>query len=164
MTAGKKCRTCSQVKPLDSFYVARSNRDGLVTECKSCVSVRSRWYRMRNRERLRASDKAREGTPTRRQQHWRNTYRQRAERFGLTPVYGTGDQQVTHAAVVARYGEACHYSYDNICEGGFTVLDHYLPVSFGGAHTLENVRPACRPCNTDRYYRGLRWIDPDAAA
>lgn len=41
-----------------------------------------------------------------------------------------------------KYGDKCFY-----CGGLFTHIDHYMPLSRGGPHTLENVRPSCETCN-----------------
>lgn len=29
--------------------------------------------------------------------------------------------------------------------------DHFVPLSKGGTHTMENIVPACRPCNSKKY-------------
>ena len=44
--------------------------------------------------------------------------------------------------IILKYGNKCCY-----CGGKFEHIDHYMPLSKGGGHTLENVRPACRNCN-----------------
>lgn len=73
------------------------------------------------------------------QMAWANGYRQRARLHGLTPVI----EYFTKADVTARYGDVCAY-----CETGpFEHLDHAVPVSKGGPHTLANVRPSCAACN-----------------
>jgi 5-methylcytosine-specific restriction endonuclease McrA len=48
----------------------------------------------------------------------------------------------THQDIINRYGNQCFY-----CGELFTHIDHYMPLSRGGAHTLENVRPSCAHCN-----------------
>lgn len=44
--------------------------------------------------------------------------------------------------IVNMYGNQCVY-----CGDLFTHIDHYIPLSRGGSHTLENVRPSCETCN-----------------
>ena len=44
--------------------------------------------------------------------------------------------------IIDKYGNRCVY-----CGGAFTHIDHYVPLSKGGSHTLENVRPSCETCN-----------------
>ena len=47
-----------------------------------------------------------------------------------------------HQDIIAKYGNKCFY-----CNDLFTHIDHYIPLSKGGSHTLENVRPSCEHCN-----------------
>lgn len=70
---------------------------------------------------------------------WESKYRTRAREFGFEPVI----ESFTRAELTARYGDACAH-----CGGPFEELDHYpVPVALGGAHTLDNTRPSCGPCN-----------------
>jgi 5-methylcytosine-specific restriction endonuclease McrA len=41
-----------------------------------------------------------------------------------------------------KYGDKCFY-----CGGLFSHIDHYIPLSKAGPHTLENIRPSCEHCN-----------------
>lgn len=44
--------------------------------------------------------------------------------------------------IILQYGDKCFY-----CGSKFDQIDHYIPLSRGGSHTLENVRPSCEHCN-----------------
>lgn len=44
--------------------------------------------------------------------------------------------------IVSMYGNKCFY-----CNDKFDEIDHYIPLSKGGSHTLDNIRPSCKPCN-----------------
>lgn len=44
--------------------------------------------------------------------------------------------------IIDLYGCQCIY-----CGGSFEEIDHYVPLSKGGSHTLDNVRPSCEHCN-----------------
>jgi 5-methylcytosine-specific restriction endonuclease McrA len=48
----------------------------------------------------------------------------------------------TNQDIKNKYGDKCFY-----CNGLFEHIDHYMPLSRGGSHTLENVRPSCKTCN-----------------
>lgn len=39
-------------------------------------------------------------------------------------------------------GGECHY-----CGAPATTVDHVVPISVGGRHSVVNTVPACRPCN-----------------
>jgi 5-methylcytosine-specific restriction endonuclease McrA len=53
------------------------------------------------------------------------------------------------AQLIDKFGLCCYW-----CRCGFTVdkltLDHLMPRSLGGSNSLENLRLACRPCNSSR--------------
>lgn len=166
----KTCTKCGETKPLDEFSRDRSKKDGRSTRCRVCrrSADRQRWagnveqinarrrakyaadpesFRTASRARyeLDASYRAARVARARRQraenpeQLWAGHYRHAARARGFAPVV----EDFTKADVVDRYGDSCFY-----CEvGEFEELDHFYPTSKGGPHTLENVRPACLPCN-----------------
>nr|DAW83784.1 MAG TPA: HNH nuclease [Caudoviricetes sp.] len=72
--------------------------------------------------------------------------------------YGWGGRQVANLRnqVISTYGTTCHIcgrpidlSISRTEPGGYT-LDHVIPKSLGGQHTLANLRPAHRRCNMAR--------------
>lgn len=70
---------------------------------------------------------------------WESSYRQRAKRFGFAPVV----ENFTRDELMARWGPDCWH-----CGGTFEELDHWpLPISRGGAHSLDNCVPSSRDCN-----------------
>ncbi len=56
------------------------------------------------------------------------------------------------AKVLEMYGPVCHLRMPG-CLGVATTKDHLIPYSLGGRDTLENLRPACKPCNSKRQNR-----------
>lgn len=49
----------------------------------------------------------------------------------------------TNRAIVLEGGPICFY-----CRAApATTADHYMPVQHGGTDDLDNLRPACWPCN-----------------
>ena len=52
-------------------------------------------------------------------------------------------------ATLATYGDRCHLRGPR-CRGTATTADHLIPRSRNGPDTLENCRPACKPCNQQR--------------
>ena len=47
--------------------------------------------------------------------------------------------------IIEKYGDSCVY-----CQSSFEHIDHYVPLSKGGSHTLDNVRPSCEQCNLEK--------------
>ena len=54
MTLGnlKICRVCKALKPMDEFYIDRSKKDDLRTECKLCSCQRAKEFRQKNPEKV----------------------------------------------------------------------------------------------------------------
>lgn len=71
--------------------------------------------------------------------------RRRAAKLGV----GSGVDPAAWAAMVAAAGRRCGYCG---LEAPLT-MDHRIPLSRGGAHTVENLIPACKPCNSRKHTR-----------
>lgn len=59
------------------------------------------------------------------------------------------------ALVLETYGRVCHLQLPG-CTLVATTKDHLIPYSHGGTDDLENLRPACRHCNSKRQDKVLR--------
>lgn len=99
-------------------------------------------YHIENGERLR--EYRREYHAANPHMMWRRNTARRAKEFGYTPIV----DDFTKADVIAAYGDHCWH-----CQtGAFEELDHYpVPISRGGDHVIENVRPSCSACNHDSW-------------
>lgn len=73
--------------------------------------------------------------------------RRAAERVGTITV-------AEWTALVARFQSACAYCG---AQNVKLTMDHVVPLARGGAHSLSNVVPACRPCNSAKCDRD--WSD-----
>lgn len=148
----KKCRSCGESKPHREFNMNRRNKsDGRQGKCKPCEREYSADWHARNREkerdrcrqwRSRNHDHVLAVAAKRRVSHphekWESNYRIRMRKHGHKPVVAS----FTKEQLVERYGAECVY-----CGGNFESIDHVTPLSKGGHHTIENVRPSCIPCN-----------------
>jgi hypothetical protein len=78
-------------------------------------------------------------------------HRQRCRRHGVE--YQAG---VTIKKIVARDGMQCHYCnkptvrWNGCWTPDITTIDHVVPLSKGGGHTIENVVIACGICNSHK--------------
>jgi len=113
-------------------------------------------------ERLRAETWREENAEAnqRQQQHWRRTHRElvleqgqrRRARKSAAPV---NDFTAKEWRVLCKaLGYRCVYCGERF---PFTQLtqDHIIPLSKGGAHTLSNILPACRSCNSRKGNRDV---------
>jgi 5-methylcytosine-specific restriction endonuclease McrA len=58
---------------------------------------------------------------------------------------------VDFARILAEYGPVCHICGDDIEDD--LEFDHVVPLSRGGAHAEENIRPSHEACN---HWKGTR--------
>lgn len=179
----KTCSKCKAEKAHEDFNRRSRSKDGLESQCRACredywESIREarvkyqRSYYQANREVLEAKKRARrdsdrgaylekerayyaanrvdrvefarEYRKANPHSSWAAGYRKRARLFGFEPTV----EDFTKPDVIDRYGDACFY-----CGGEFQELDHYVPVSKGGQHTLDNVRPSCAACNLAKFQK-----------
>jgi hypothetical protein len=71
-------------------------------------------------------------------------YRRSCQLYGLELVI----EPFTRKQVIERHGDRCAYC----AAGAFESLDHFVPVAAGGPHTLDNVPPCCRSCNSLKFW------------
>lgn len=66
---------------------------------------------------------------------------------------GSGADPLTVAdyrAILAEHGMVCHICGDEIASFDDLHFDHVVPLSLGGPHTVDNVRPAHGVCNMQK--------------
>ena len=120
------CRTCNADKPLDDFIRDKRKSFGRATVCKQCIRE---WARM---ERHAKVDARRIQSERRRSRLARQT-----------------DGTITEKRLRALFScaEQCPYCQKAL---GATdkSLDHIVPISKGGLHSIGNVLVCCKDCNT----------------
>lgn len=167
------CPKCGEVKPPAEFYATRS-------DCKACAREASRAWRAANLDRSRAAARERYKREEAQAYYQRNRDRINAQalqwqrshpderrdqkRWGRMKAAGVfADQTITTAAIFRRYGSRCFYcdvELDRERSAPFSALnratiDHLTPISRGGAHVWDNVRPSCMQCNARKGRRTL---------
>ena len=101
-----------------------------------------RRWKAAHREEVRASDRrSHERHPEPGRLHmWR-----RAHALSAVPI----EYRMCKADIIARDGAICY-----LCDESFTyddlTIEHVIPLSRGGTHAPDNLRVACRPCNSSK--------------
>lgn len=105
----------------------------------------AKQWRLANPEKMKAAgdrwrlanpDKVRQRTSTQRAK------RKSAETFVVTPR--------DWRRLCERYRQSCHYCG---CADSSLTLDHVIPLSRGGRHSIGNIVPACLSCNSSKNAR-----------
>lgn len=80
-------------------------------------------------------------------EHKRSTSRMRVRR-ALQHSTEPALTEIQWEAIKAAYRYRCAYCGDSKAP---LTQDHVVPISKGGPHTIENIVPACRRCNTAKW-------------
>ncbi len=157
----KRCNECGNVKPIADFRFLRGyNRH--VPYCRECIRKRSREYYWANRERCLSLDAVRrvfnrEKIAQRRRDN-RHVLRDCDARRRARKRNAPRIEKIDRAAIIARDNGTCY-----LCgckpAGRDLTLDHVIPLVRGGSHTADNLRVACRSCNSSKRTRLLSEID-----
>ncbi len=100
----------------------------------------NRWYAA-NHEKKRAAVKSWQVANPEKKRGYARVDRQHRRASCMT---STG-QGPTAKQLKSLLAQPCHY-----CGDPAQHVDHYIPLARGGAHTLDNLRPACAPCNRSK--------------
>ena len=180
----KPCTKCGEVKPLSEFSINKSKKDGRSSRCKSCLREQAyeriskdrekhlengrRWYaenrekhlererqwQVANREKVcEATYRYRTAHPEKKRE---SKDRRRARKLGCAINDFTA---VQWKEMQEMCGHLCCYCKKKF--KGMLTQDHIIPLSKGGNHTLSNIIPACKSCNSKKRDREvLRPVQP----
>ena len=173
----RKCNKCNEVKSLNEFYKDKSSSDGYGHYCKLCLSIihteyrgshkkqiskNAKYWRSQNKEYLYQRKKQereanpeacrariiawQKANPEREQERRKRGKIARRLRNQENPVNDLTIAQWREILIV--FGYRCAY-----CNRKMQRLtqDHITPLSKGGPHTMSNVVPACRSCNSKKH-------------
>lgn len=168
MEHSKRCYKCKTIKPIADFYKNKSAKDGHQSHCKPCnLASNKKWqeknldkfagysaeFRKRNPEktkavviewRLQNKEHIRKYSKNYRIKHpeqklkGRQTRRARRTKASVYLVTTKDLEQIM--------SKACIY-----CGAPSQHLDHIIPLSRGGAHSISNLVAACATCNLSKY-------------
>lgn len=180
MDNSKACTKCGQIKNRLDFHKDKSRSDGLFPQCKICVNTRmleytrehaeenraksKAWYHA-NKDRAYASKKARLAenkyetaayqknyrikNKTKSQSYARKYYQENKERFldfGHRRRARMSDRRkVTKKEIIRLLEQPCLY-----CGAPSEHIDHIVPLSRGGRHSIGNLTGACASCNLSK--------------
>jgi 5-methylcytosine-specific restriction endonuclease McrA len=140
----KMCTGCGETKALDAFTVDTRLRSGRGSRCRTCARAASEDWLKRHPEKHYQYIKAWRQRDPERYRHWA---RIRYARYkGAEGVVTKRDWD----RLLRRYRGCCAY-----CGAPSVGQDHIIPLSRGGRHSIGNVLPCCRSCNSSKHTRLL---------
>lgn len=166
MRPTKTCTKCKTEKDIEQFSKDKSKTDGLRSHCRACASELRRAHyqvpanKVRNRENAyrwhdNNTDKVRQMTVRYKQsEKGKEAARRRNDKRRVALHQAPGFFPVNGWAVlVSFYGARCMNSSCN--SGGQPTLDHVVPLTLGGEHSLSNAQLLCHSCNSAKGNRRM---------
>lgn len=165
----RPCVECGSTA--NGFYRDKKSPDGLFSKCRKCVNRRNHEWKLAHPERTKEIQKQADTRRPLGRKKARDGYYQRPEwkarkaayyqahkkefQIRLARWYGrrrsTDDGSVTLESVSILYeqqkGKCAHCKKP--LSGGFHI-DHVLPLSKDGAHTISNIQLLCEFCNLSK--------------
>lgn len=173
----KKCTKCKQKKNLSEFHKDSSNLDGLYPWCKECKNLKRREYVIANSDKEKKYREENKEKIASKSRIWYLANKER--RSAVRKKYYEANKARNHAYSNARNRKAgpitkevldhiiwCKEQLCSYCWQIGGQHDHVLPISKGGAHSVDNIVPCCQRCNDSKGSKLLveflltRIIDP----
>jgi len=168
------CADCRRELSLESFHRASKDVLGRQRSCKECSAARYRaWYASNiQRQRERSLSNYRKNVDERRakqrEYQKRDPELRRARHRAWLELVPTRNAErvakrraaalaqsagpVDFAEILKRDGDICYLCGERPKKRHF---DHVIPLSKGGAHSMENIKVACSTCNLKKGARIL---------
>jgi 5-methylcytosine-specific restriction endonuclease McrA len=147
----KFCPTCKLSKDISCFSKNSKRKDLLDWQCKLCFKnkyiLNKNKINLKNQEYYTNNKKS----VLEKQKVWRSKnlqsilLRNRARRIKLSKYLRISQKEINN--LIARYNYCCYYCRKNLVK---MHMDHYIPLSKGGDHIIENIVPSCNKCNLSK--------------
>jgi 5-methylcytosine-specific restriction endonuclease McrA len=180
----KRCPTCQEWLPLDAFNKDRNQADGKSVYCRMCRKAYDKRWRDKNmgymgrylRSYLREvktngprprANKSELTYQERRKdviERWQRTHRE--ERHAI--AHRSRSRRSVAGHHTANELRALYQWFGHCCLSCGRVddiaIDHVVPISKGGANTINNLQPLCKSCNSRKATKTIDYRDPDRLA
>ena len=173
------CSVCKEEKPLDEYHKNKNYKTGYSVTCKPCAVKRAHKWQVENKERVnegvrknyRLHYERYRANHNERQKRWlekpENTQKMReasrawalahpeskrlSENKRRAAKQGNGIFLISKRDLARLLASSCHNcgSQNNI------TLDHVIPISRGGRHSVGNLQPLCGSCNSSKNNRTI---------
>lgn len=131
----KECIKCKEIKPKSEFFKAKGKLDGYDNRCKECEKLRLRRERNMQPKVHRTPEEIR--------------IRKKLQKHKRRTLTKNGDVTVQQLKELYSTAKNCYWCNTKLNKNN-THLDHLMPLSKGGEHTLTNLVVSCPTCNLQK--------------
>lgn len=163
----KTCNKCGQLKSLEEWAKKSSTKNGLDYCCKLCRNATGRASYHKNRDQISIRRKSNfeqkaknavitkkwyKANPEKAKKLWsdwaKNNPDKTAKKNGVrrSRLRNAMTYLITDKQIKALRAGPCFYCGSSIA----IALDHVIPISRGGNHSIGNLVSACKPCNSSK--------------
>jgi len=169
----KQCSKCKEIKDISLFSKNSKTKDLLQSRCKKCAKICFDEYSIKNKNILKEKSKKYEiENKEKRLKYYREYHHKNKEkRNAQTKEYFKTNIGIAimknnnHNRRIKKLkgnltniqlkdfiskNSKCYWCKKQI-EKKDIVIDHYVPLSKGGEHTLSNIVCSCKICNSKKY-------------
>lgn len=155
----KECKLCKDTKPISEFNFHKAT-NSINSHCKPCHQIKwhERWNKMsvEHRRELRRSSSLKYRASEKGRKTASLISFNRHKRHKEAPIV----ELIKRETVLIRDNYTCYLCLQRPPLNKIT-LDHVIPLARGGNHTYDNVKVACRSCNSKKHTKLLSELNLD---
>jgi len=162
----RTCVVCNVEKDISEFHRDKLKDGGRRKDCKTCNNIKRALYYKENKKehsdkgkRYYQKNKEKIKQKSREYYHANSKEINRSRRFRIierrVKRNQNGVYKVLKKEIDRMYNQPCSFcgSSDNIH------IDHVVPISRGGRHSVGNIQPLCSACNLQKHNKYMiEWI------
>lgn len=157
----KACSTCKKEQPSSQYSVCSKVKSGLNARCKTCEKLRHKKDYESNKDyNIEWARKYREENYERRREVEKKSHAKNKEKY--RPAHNARQSVRNKILTEKKYlilDKELHKIYNSPCFNCGSMenqsLDHIIPVSRGGNHSIGNIMTLCLKCNMSKHARTI---------